>query len=614
MSRGTGALIAGLALVYLALIVLMAMFVSFASIKPEDSDRLDVQEAIWGVLMHALNTGTMVADKGWQFRLIMLIITFGGIFSISALVGIVSNGIETKLEELRKGRSRVIETNHIVILGWSLKIFTLISELALANAHQPNTCIVILSEEDKVQMEDTLRDQVGKLPRIRLVCRTGSSSDIADLSMVNIQAARTILILNRLNDRDDIQLVKTLLVIANIPRSVPQPYHIVTEAQNSKTLDVIDIVAPNQVEVVLAKDLIPRIIVQTSQQRGLSRIYMELMDFDGNEIYFKKEPTLQGSTYGEVLLAYNDSAVIGIKRSDDTIQLNPPIDRQLQAGEELIVISEDIDKIRISDISQSLIDRQAIHIQKLVTENAKNTLILGWSNHIPAIIQQMDCYVLPGSTVTVVTNFPEAEVTLSLESLSIQRQTVHYRQGDITARQVLEDLNLNEYQQVIVLCNPNIDPEQADAQTLVTLLYLRDITERNNYNLQIISEMLDVRNQTIAQMARPNDFILSEYLIAQILAQVAHQKYLNAVFADLFDPEGSEIYLKPVSNYVTLAHAVNFYTVVEAAKQQGESAIGYCCQADANKMEKAYGIVINPKKDRAITFAPHDTIIVLAES
>jgi len=99
-----------------------------------------------------------------------------------------------------------------------------------------------------------------------------------------------------------------------------------------------------------------------------------------------------------------------------------------------------------------------------------------------------------------------------------------------------------------------------------------------------------------------------------MLAQIAEHKDLNAVFAELFAPGGSEIYLKPVSDYVALHRPVNFYTVVEAAKQRSESAIGYRRQVDANNMAKSYGVVLNPQKDRLITFAPQDTIIVLAKS
>ncbi|MBD2098832.1 potassium transporter TrkA [Trichocoleus sp. FACHB-591] len=614
MSRGTVSLISGLALVSLAFILLMAFLVSLSGIAPEGGGRLSLPEAIWGVLMRTLDSGTVGGDTGWVFRFAMLFVTFGGIFVVSTLIGLLSSGIDTKLEDLRKGRSRVIETDHIVILGWSLQVFTLISELALANANRPDTCIVVLSEEDKMQMDIALVDTLGKLPRIRLVCRTGSPSSMADLGMVSIQTARSIIILSPHNQRADTQLVKTLLAITNIPRSLPQPYHIVAQVQNPKSLDVINLVGQNEVEILLTNDLISRIVVQTCRQSGLSLVYMDLLDFSGNEIYFRTEPTLQGQPYGEALLAYNDSTVIGIKHTDGTIQLNPPVETPLQPGEQLILISEDDDTMQLSTHSEPLINVSAIQLSNRPPAAAEHTLILGWNDRVVEIIQQLDQYVAPSSTVTVAPGFPEAEVDLSAETLKLQKQTMQYRAGDPTDRRVLESLNLTQYDHVVVLCNPDLDPEESDAETLVRLLHLRDIANRHNHDFQIVTEILDVRNQALAQVARPDDFVISEQIISRMLAQVAEQKSLNAVFADLFNPEGSEIYLKPADDYVAIAQPVNFYTVVEAARQRGESAIGYRCKADANNVARTYGVVINPKKDQPITFSSQDTIILLAES
>jgi hypothetical protein len=85
-------------------------------------------------------------------------------------------------------------------------------------------------------METALYDTLGKMPRIRLVCRTGSPSNMADLGIVSIQTARSIIILNPAHDRADTRLVKTLLAITNIPRSLPQPYHIVAQVKLLKLL------------------------------------------------------------------------------------------------------------------------------------------------------------------------------------------------------------------------------------------------------------------------------------------------------------------------------------------------------------------------------------------
>ncbi|MGI0484813.1 CASTOR/POLLUX-related putative ion channel [Pantanalinema rosaneae CENA516] len=614
MARGTVALVSGLALISFAFIFLMSVLVSLFGVAPEGSDRMDLPESLWSVLMRTLDSGTVGGDTGWVFRLTMLFVTFGGIFVVSTLIGLLSNGINTKLEDLRQGRSRVIETDHIVILGWSLQIFTLISELALANANRPNACIVILSEQDKVQMETELYNTLGKLPRIRLVCRTGSPSSMVDLGMVSIQTARSIIILNPIHDQADTQLVKTLLAITNIPRSHSHPYHIVAQVQTPKTLDVIRLIGHNEVEPLLSNDLISRIVVQTCRQSGLSIVYMDLLNFSGDEIYFKAEPALQGKTYGQALLSYRDSTVIGIQYANGAIQLNPPSDTPIEAGGHLIVISKDDDTIHLAKHSPPPIDQQAVQLAEPAAVQAEHTLILGWNDRVGTIIQQLDHYVAPGSTVVVMAEFPAAEVDLSEETLQLQRQTVRYQQGNPTDRAVLERLNLTAYEHVVVLCNPTLDPEHADAQTLVTLLHLRDISDRHQHDFQIVTEILDVRNQALAQVARPDDFVISEQIVSLMLAQVSEQKQINAVLADLFNAEGSEIYLKPVTNYVTVDYPVNFYTVVEAGRQRGESAIGYRCQADTNNMAKDYGIVINPAKDQLIEFKPEDVIIVLAFS
>ena len=77
-----------------------------------------------------------------------------------------------KIERLRKGRSFVIEENHVVILGWSSKVFTLLSELIIANENQSDPAIVILAEKDKVEMEDEIREKVKNFKTTRTICRT----------------------------------------------------------------------------------------------------------------------------------------------------------------------------------------------------------------------------------------------------------------------------------------------------------------------------------------------------------------------------------------------------------------------------------------------------------
>jgi hypothetical protein len=111
------------------------------------------------------------------------------------LIGVLGSGIESKLEDLRKGRSMVIEKDHTLILGWSSKIFTIISELIVANENQKNPRIVILADIDKVEMEDEIRNKIENLRNTKIICRNGVPNDLTDLNIANPHAAKSIIVL-----------------------------------------------------------------------------------------------------------------------------------------------------------------------------------------------------------------------------------------------------------------------------------------------------------------------------------------------------------------------------------------------------------------------------------
>ncbi|MDP9483832.1 MAG: potassium transporter TrkA, partial [Chloroflexota bacterium] len=206
----------------------------------------------------------------------------------------------------------------------------------------------------------------------------------------------------------------------------------------------------------------------------------------------------------------------------------------------------------------------------------------------------------------------EAEIQRLESGLSAQR--IAYRAGDSTDRATIDSLGVEDFDHIIVLCySDTLDASRADARTLVTLLHLRDIASRLERDFSIVSEMLDLRDRALAEVARADDFIVSDRLISLMIAQVAESKHLNAVFSDLLDPAGSEIYLKPAGDYVALGVELPFAAVLESARRRNEVAFGYRIAARAGDAAAAYGVTINPAKAGPITLAAADRVIVLAE-
>jgi len=612
LSRGTIALIGLLALASVALITIIALVVRLTRVAPD----IGFAQLVWMGLMRTLDSGTMGGDQGsWPFLFAMLGVTLGGIFVISTLISILTAGLEGRIENLRKGRSKVIETGHTVILGWSEQIFAIVSELVIANANQRRSCIVIMGDKDKVVMEDEIRQKVGHTDRTRVVCRSGNSIELADLNIVSPQTAKSILLVSPEDERPDAQVIKTMLALINAPDRRPEPYHIIATIRSPRNMDVARLVGKNEVSLILVGDLIARIIAQTCRQSGLSSVYTELLDFAGNEFYFRDEPLLAGKSFAEALFAYEDSTVAGIIPLGGVVQLNPPLDTRIRAGDKLIMIAEDDDTTHLSGLTDYKINTGAIRPYGHMPPAPERTLILGWNWRAPIILTELDHYVAPGSVVTVVADISEDEQALSKRCPQLRNQSCEFRNEDTTDRRTLEDLHIETYDHVIILCySDTLDTQTADASTLITLLHLRDIAERIGHHLSITSEMLDIRNRNLAEVTRADDFIVSDKLISLMLAQVSENPGLEAVFTDLFDPEGSEVYLKPAASYVTPAVPINFYTVLEAARQRGEVAIGYRRAAQSEGGKYTYEVVVNPKKSEALTFSEADRIIVLAES
>jgi len=614
ISRGTVALIGWLFLVLLALVLTSTLFVYLTGLAPAGGGhRPGFFQTLWLDLMRTIDPGNVGGDRGsWPYLLSMLAVTAGGILVFSTLIGVIFAGIDEKLADLRKGRSFVVERGHTVIYGWSPEVFPVVAELIRANESRESTCIAILAENDKVEMEDEIRARVGKTGRTRVVCRTGDPINIDDVEIVNPGGARSIIVLPPEGPEADSKVIKTILALTNNPNRREESYHIVSRISDPENLGVAHMVGRAELRLVAVDDLIVRITAQTCRQSGLSVVYTDLLDFGGDEVYFTREPRLASMTFGEALTAYERCSVIGVREKGGHIVLNPRADTEISSDDEIVLIAEDDSAIDLSENQAPEIDARAIRKTPSREPRPERTLILGWNDRAPTIVAELDHYVHPGSEVTVVT--PDGAVTSSRFD-GLKNQKVTSSEGDTTDRRTLDQLEVSSYDHVIVLGSPDEpDPNVADSKTLVTLLHLREIAEQSKHRFSIVSEMLDVRNRELAEVTGADDFIVSDHLASLMMCQVSENRELSKVFENLISPEGSELYLKPATDYVKPGVPLNFYTVLEAARRRGETAVGYRLGAETGDPGTSYGVHLNPEKSRRVTFDEQDRLIVLAES
>ncbi len=606
MSRGAPALIGLLGLASAVLVIVISALVLL--LAPGDVSEHGAWHGVfWMSLLRTLDPGTMGGDQGgFVFLGLMLAVTLGGIFIVSSFIGVLTTGLENKIAVLRKGRSRIVERDHTVILGWSGQIFTVVAELVQANRSNRRSCVAILADKDKVEMEDTIRSRVPDLGRTRVVCRSGNPLHPADLDLVSLSSARSVMVLPLDGPDSDIHVVKVLLSLGSRTTSATAGPHVVAAVADSTNLRAARLAGGRRAQLIGADELAVRLLVNAHRQSGLSAVCADLLAFTGNEFYLRPEPALAGQTVGAIVHAYDLGIPVGLRRADGSITLNPGAGQPVEATDEVIVLAEDDTLIRLADAQPRIVE-DAISPRPRHDPAPERTLMLGWNKRAPQIIDLLDRFAFPGSRLHVACPEPVDHLIDRTTNLTVDVATC-----DPTNRTDLETLEPHHCQHVIVLAADDLDAQEADARTLITLLHLRDLAENLDHPYSIVSEINDDANREIAEVTRADDFVVSEKLISLLLTQLTENRHLAAVFEDLFNPTGAEIYLKPAAGYLLPGMPANFSTVAEAATRHGETAIGYRIHTEFYQ-PPSYGVVLNPPKQSPLTLTDKDRIIVLAE-
>jgi hypothetical protein len=425
--------------------------------------------------------------------------------------------------------------------------------------------------------------------------------------------AKSIIVLRDDASESSAKVVKTVLALNKIlgPDST-QP--IVAEIEDPDTSSALKDLLGDRLLAVDPTSVVARITAQVSRQPGLGAIYQELLDFDGDEMYFIDVPGhLAGRTYGELLMSSSTSTILGVQGTDGEVTVNPDPTTVVTSGQRLIGISAD-DSTFVLDLDpapwQPPADRKFasddVHVER--------TLIVGWSPVAPLVIEELESHVAEGSLVVILVDDSHQDAEAlgrQVATLGLRNQRVEIRTGNTISRAVLDDVvSAEPFTHFLILCeSEHFGVDEADARVLLTMLHLRatgDVHDRN-----VVGELLDPNDVDLAQADSSDDFVVSQKLVSLLLAQLSESPHLAKVFDDLFTTDGATISLQPFERY-TQPGVTTFGDVVAEARNWGTTAIGYRAESARGRADTlAAGLRVNPPKSEQITFAPGDFVVTL---
>ena len=563
-------------------------------------------ETFWGSFATLFGKG---GEPTWAERIMGFLTWMCTIALTGSVTGFIVGAITRTFDRLRKGKSAIIDNGHTLILGWSNRIYPILKELAVANQNVRKAKVVIFSDQTRDFMEDEIEARATELGKLKVITRTGDVSNPEDLKRTNISNAKSIIVLDA-DNAGDANVVSAVLAIKAVN---PNPnIRIIAEVDDANTGEALTTATNGQVITVRSHEIVARVTAQASRRPGLAAVVLDLIDFDGDEIYFASVPALAGKTYADALLAFNEAAVIGYVDEHGVAFVNPAMNTSIPNNAKIIAIAEDDDKVIYTGIKEEIANTPVTAASR-AADPAESLLIIGWSSMGRTVLNELSGFLPKGSTVHIVAQSryvdPAELADLKFGDIQVTYASVT---GDID--DLIAAAKDKHYDEVIVLGYRNaISESEADAQTMLTMLQMNQLFMADGNGVEptrLVAEILDSRKTELARVAAVDDLVVSDSLAALIIAQISENPALAPVFTDLFDAEGATLNVRDIADYAELGKSVSFGELVATGRNYGESVIGYRA-ANSNSSDGSTGVILNPAKTSEFVPVAGDSLVVI---
>lgn len=602
INKGQGAFVA-----WLAIFGLIFSFV-ISIVRYFLEENVVMREIIWGTSNSVLFDGKIPTGT-FTNKAIAIAIWLASVTIAATIIAFVTSKLRDRVEELRRGKTPILESGHTLILGWSNRAFPIIEQLAIANANKRGSVIAIFADVDRSTIEDQINARVSNLGKTKVIIRNGDPTSPADLARTNIGKASSIIVLDD-DSKGDSTIVSTVLSIKAVdPTSVTK---VIAEMDNRIHASALSDATEGRVIAIQSNEIISRVTAQASRQPGLSTVILDLLDFEGDEIYFSNVAQVHGLSYEKTISNFDGASIIGVRREDGQVLINPAPELRINKGDQVIAIASDDDQIIYSGNRANYQGLKARKSSKSARK-PEHLLIIGWSHMGTAVLNELTPFLPKGSTISIVADTARFDkATLPKAMVNGVKTSFAPHVGEIeTLAKVARNKRFNEV--IILAYRSNISTDEADTQTMLTMLLMNKLFREEGNGVEptrLVAEILDSSKTDLARVAAVDDLVVSDNLAALMIAQVSENPDLSPVFEDIFDADGASINVVPITDYIEIGATVSYGKLVTAAIARGESAIGYYTH---KRGASASAVTLNPLKSGDIVAAEGDGLIVIGD-
>ena len=518
--------------------VLLAVLVAGLIILLGFNEEGEKASVFWDSIATVINAWMPSFEDGSPgYIILMAVVAIAGVLFTSVLIGIITSAIEEKIDNLKRGNSLVLESDHIVVLGFYPGEYTLLRQLILAASGDP-ACVVIAEDMEREEMEQNIAENLDVPKNFRIVCRTADITDPASLEKCSIETCKTIIV----SPTDDMRTIKAVLAASTLlaEKGVPEISVNAIISKNEYRFPP-SIAEANNISTFQTNSIFAKMIAHSCTQTGLSETFREVFNFDGSEFYLITLKEAAGITFEELMLRTGGAVPVGLYRNGKVI-LNPKADLLINEDDRILVFSEEDDSAVLGAAPEE--DIHDIPVAPAKDEESTGTVIIGHNETLPIILKELPENVSSVYLTGLKTTDEEQE---EIELIAGSRDlSLNYIDGDPHSEKIMLKL-AKMAEHIVILNDHDKDPEEADMEAIFLLMNLRDIRKRFGLSFNITMEMQREHNQKLIGRGDHTDFLVASSMSSLILAQLAESPELIGVFREILSNEGNELYLKKVS-------------------------------------------------------------------
>ncbi len=610
-------------------------------------------DSIWWTFLHLSDPGYLGDDDTPISAILGTLFTvLGMIIFVAGIVGILTSMIASGLKNLHEGGAPVAFSDHIVIVGWNTRVFTLVADLLHASTrHQIAILAPLVKEDAEKQLERRVFDPIAQregrraahIARGNVVYRQGHAGVDHDLNRVSAgDASRFILLAEQSGVSVRAVDVAQIRTLYSIERA-----HVSPDAGAKRFATVVEFTSEqfrshafyamrvdprrdawvnyyeeqlekrglrsylpvpgelkslNDMTAVNPDQIVSRVLVQCAVQPFLSGIYDELFSFQGREMFLWQPDRNWQDVWHRMLeqspasrpvflsSRMQEGLVMGIFR-DGEFSFDPADWSALDDNTQYLVLGDQqaFSRRPLEGVDDSYPANCGLSVPSATPDS--RVLILGVNRRFTVVIEQLADYIeqYAGHRLTIDVL---DENDLPDVATHTENINLNLHRGDYTSWETLGSLLEEQpaYDSIILLAEDlHIDDPEVDARVTLVLVMLRAF--RDDFHWQ---EKLE-HTSLVAEVRDPrNRNILRQKQLAGDV--IVGDEYVSGFIAQIcVDPRLEELYreILDYGQYEVYARDV--------ATHEAGCAFGSLVQACAERGETAMGILQKQADDSMVT-------------